>query len=154
MGRAMTTHTASEHSFVTSVLRRHIGFGRRFSVREIAQSFRWCARTVKAWVSGDTEPSPRKLFALEQLLGEQFVRDLLAEIGYAGAFKVGAAKKCPHEHAALMAKALTALLDALADERSPGRVDHLESPRIIQLYGEVSSESGRLVHELQKKAAA
>ena len=149
----MLSRTLSEYEMTTSVLRRHIGIGSRFSIKEVARRFGWCARTVKAWVRGECEPPPRKLFALEQLLGEQFVRDLLAEIGYAGAFKVGAGQTCPNEHAALMSKALTALLEALADRR----IDHLEAPHIIALYSEVCSESGKLVQSLSaagKKHAA
>lgn len=138
----------TEHGAFFSAFRMHVGLGRRWSAKAVARAIGSAHATVKDWARGKSEPLPRKLEALIDLLGPGFVSDLLGEMGYGGAFKITGKGPAPHTHAATMADALTALLHALADKR----IDHTEGPALASIYRRVSSESAHFAHELEKAA--
>lgn len=140
----------STHSFMPSILRRMIGHGRKFMPTFVANRIGAAPRTVKGWLAGETDPHIRMLPALEAVLGEELVRELLAELGYAGAFKVSGPSIAPHMHATAVASALSELVKALADHR----IDHLEAPKIAAIYRRLSSESARFAADLEAKRVA
>ena len=142
--------TRSEYTAFTSAFRRHVGLGRKWSAKSVARSTGAALQTVKAWMCGDAEPLPRKLESLVDLLGEEFVADMLAEMGYGGTFKISGKGPEPGTHAALMAEALTELLKANADKA----IDATERPRLVSIYRRVSSESAHFAHDLEFRNAS
>ena len=144
-----TTAEKSEYGFFSSVLRRHIGHGRRFMPQQVANLTGFALCTIKGWLRGTNDTSIRKLPALIEACGDGLFHDFAAELGFQ-AFRIGDAAVNANEHAAGMAGALRDLLRALEDRK----IDHREAATLVPVFRRLASESASFAAALERKRVA
>lgn len=143
-----TYRAPSSHGFFMSVLKRQVGHGRRFMPKQFAELIGAAVPTVKGWLAGQGSPAIDRLPKIEAVAGEDLMRDLLAELGYAGAYKITNKTVCPNAHATELANALRELLAALEDRR----IDHQERPKLIPIFRKLASEAAHFADTLTRQA--
>lgn len=113
---------------IQEALRRHIGAGQRFSVREAADAVNIQESTLYGYLGGDGVPTMDTFLNLCRLLGPEFINDVLRLTGHDGVRASAAPAGNDHELNADIAAAQAQLGNGLRD----GRIDHSERPRIVR----------------------
>ncbi len=81
--------------------------------------------------AGAVTPGIGELVALMRHLGPEFTNQLIALAGQGGAHFLDG-DGCPLKAAEATSEFEHTVLAALTDERSPGRIDHLEEPLVLE----------------------